>query len=122
VAAVYHLEIVDQDALVLDVRRNPAAPSRASATDVGVVAARGDVEQNVLASLVEDGVITVTSGRCVPPLNGAFSTKTSPGASCPGWADHGADRFSPIEPRWTGTCGALATSPPVGSNSAQEKS
>ena len=29
--------------------------------------------------LSKTGVITVTSGRCVPPLNGALSTKTSSG-------------------------------------------
>ena len=30
--------------------------------------------------------------------------------------------LSPMAPRWTGTCGALATSAPVASNTAQEKS
>ena len=28
----------------------------------------------------------------------------------------------PIEPRWTGMCGALATSAPSAANTAQEKS
>ena len=40
------------------------------AADVGVVAARGDVEQHgCVAGVVQNtGVTTVTSGRCVPPL------------------------------------------------------
>ena len=51
------------------VRLNPAAPSPACAADVGVVAARADVEQDLCCRRRRrPGVITVTSGRWVPPL------------------------------------------------------
>ena len=40
-----------------------------------------EATKNVICfpSLSKTGVITVTSGRCVPPLKGALRTKTSPG-------------------------------------------
>ena len=53
-------------------------------------------------------MITVTSGRCVPPLYGAFSTNTSPGCIVPARASMIVRTLSPIEPRCTGMCGALA--------------
>ena len=46
--------------------------ARRDAADIGVMAARADVEQDVSASSpsssAKTGVITVMSGRCVPPL------------------------------------------------------
>ena len=68
------------------------------------------------------GVMTVTSGRCVPPLNGLFSATTSPGFSEAPRSRSTVRTLSPMAPRCTGTCGALATSPPVASKMAQEKS
>ncbi len=65
--------------------------------------------------------MTVTSGKCVPPLNGAFRTNTSP-FFMSGFRRMTVRIDSDMEPRCTGTCGAFATSPPVGSNSAQLKS
>ena len=68
------------------------------------------------------GVITVTSGRWVPPLYGAFTQKTSPGFILPAFSRMTVRMLSLIEPRWMGMCGAFATSMPSGSKIAQEKS
>ena len=64
--------------------------ARRDAADVGMVAARRDEKSRPVAarSLVRDssrntGMTTVTSGRCVPPLYGAFSTNASPGCIVP---------------------------------------
>jgi hypothetical protein len=45
-----------------------ASWSRARAADIGMVAARGDPEQDLASSSPNTGVTTVMSGRCVPPL------------------------------------------------------
>ncbi len=66
--------------------------------------------------------MTVTSGRCVPPLYGALSTNTSPGRMLPARRSMMVRTLSPIEPRCTGMCGALAMRLPSAANSAQEKS
>jgi TRAP-type transport system periplasmic protein len=66
------------------------------------------------------GAITVTSGRCVPPLYGALSTNTSPGCIAPLRRSMIVFTLSPIEPRYTGMCGALAIRLPPASNSAHE--
>ena len=62
-------EVVDQHALLfhrLAVGRHRAG---GDAADVGVVAARADVEQDIFPPASSNtGVITVMSGRCVPPL------------------------------------------------------
>jgi hypothetical protein len=68
------------------------------------------------------GVITVTSGRCVPPWYGSFSTYTSPGCMLPAFSRITVLMLSPMLPRCTGMCGALAIRLPSASNSAQEKS
>jgi len=68
------------------------------------------------------GVTTVMSGRWVPPLYGSFSTKTSPGRMAPRLRAMTVRMDSPMEPKCTGMCGALAISCPSGSNSAHEKS
>ena len=47
---------------------------------------------------------------------------TSPAAICPALSRKMLRTLSPIEPKCTGTCGAFATNPPVGSKIAQEKS
>ena len=65
---------------------------------------------------------TVTSGRCVPPAYGAFSTYTSPGRIASPRRRMISCTDSPIEPRCTGMCGAFAIRLPCSSNSAQEKS
>ena len=65
---------------------------------------------------------TVTSGRCVPPAYGAFSAKASPGCMSRPRRRRISCTDSPIEPRCTGMCGALAMSWPCASKSAQEKS
>ena len=66
------------------------------------------------------------SGRWVPPWNGSLLTRVSPGckgSTAPAATCSSRSRtLSPIEPRCTGMCGALATSPPWESNNAQEKS
>ena len=79
------LHVVEQHAFLVDVRRVGRHRARRDAADVGVMAARGDEELG-LSMPIRDrrsrsrntGAITVTSGRCVPPLYGAFSTNTSP--------------------------------------------
>ena len=70
----------------------------------------------------KSGVTTVTSGRWVPPLKGLFVMKTSPGSICPAFSDKIVFTLSDMEPRCTGTCGALATRSPAPSKIAQEKS
>jgi hypothetical protein len=62
------------------------------------------------------------SGRCVPPLYGAFSTNTSPRRIVPARRSMIVRTLSPIEPRCTGMCGAFAIRLPSASNSAQLKS
>jgi hypothetical protein len=57
------------------------------------------------------GVTTETSGRCVPPAKGLLSTKLSPAwipRAEPAHLPITVRTLSPIEPRWTGMCGALA--------------
>ena len=72
------------------------------------------------------GVIAVMSGRCVPPWKGSLLSSVSPGCkegTAPAATCSSRSRtLSPMEPRCTGICGALATKPPWESNSAQEKS
>ncbi len=68
------------------------------------------------------GVMTVTSGRWVPPLKGLFIMNTSPGRMSPSFWRSTVRTLSLIEPRWTGTCGAFATRSPSPSKIAQEKS
>jgi len=48
--------------------------------------------------------------------------KTSPGATRPAFSRMTVSTARSMEPRCTGMCGALATSAPVPSNTAQEKS
>ncbi len=55
------------------------------------------------------GVMTVTSGRWVPPLYGLFSATTSPGRKVSRRLFSTVRTLSPIAPRCTGMCGALAT-------------
>ena len=71
------------------------------------------------------GVTTVTSGRWVPPAKGLLSTNVSPAwipRAEPAHLSITVRTLSPMEPRWTGMCGALAIRWPSASNSAQEKS
>src|SRR5215216_4884434 len=65
------------------------------------------------------GVMTVMSGRCVPPANGSLSTHGVPSA----WfSSLTAATASGIAPRWTGMCSACMTIWASASNSAQEAS
>ena len=65
------------------------------------------------------GVMTVMSGRWVPPANGSLRTHARSGAwSSPTTAATAAG----IAPRWTGMCSACMTISPAGSNSAVEQS
>jgi hypothetical protein len=66
-ALVDQLEIVDQHAFLVDGRGARRHRARRHAADIGVVAARGDEEQD-LAPSSNTGVTTVMSGRWVPPL------------------------------------------------------
>ena len=118
------LHVVEQHALLVDVRRIGRHRARRDAADVGVVAARRDIELRLGAGHRREntGAITVTSGRCVPPLYGAFSTNTSPRRIVPRRRSMIVLTLSPIEPRCTGMCGALAIRLPSASNSAHEKS
>ena len=83
---------------------------------------RGGAVSPVAGAVSNTGVITVMSGRWVPPWYGSFSMNTSPGRMRPALRSITAFTLSPIEPRCTGMCGALAISWPFWSNSAQEKS
>jgi len=83
-----------------------------------------DATQNriVFPASSNTGVQTVMSGRWVPPLYGALSAKTSPARMAPALRRMIVSTERSIEPRCTGMCGALATSLPSASNTAQEKS
>lgn len=97
----------------------------------------------------QTGVMTVRSGRWLPPAQGWLLRTTSPSfklftndlicAEKPKYTPREIRRFnlpcqttatpltwyctvSCIAPRWTGMCGALETKPPSGPNTAQEKS
>mmetsp|Transcript_13778 Transcript_13778/g.55129 ORF Transcript_13778/g.55129 Transcript_13778/m.55129 type:complete len:245 (+) Transcript_13778:1570-2304(+) len=87
---------------------------------------RAPVSSSAAASSGESsektGVTTVMSGRCEPPALGSFATTTSPGRSAPSNLRRIARTVSAIAPRCTGTCGALATSPPSAAKMAQLKS
>jgi hypothetical protein len=67
-AAVDELEIVDDDALLVDRGRPRRHRARRHAADIGMVAAAGDPEQDLVPAASKTGVTTVMSGRCVPPL------------------------------------------------------
>ena len=68
------------------------------------------------------GVTTVMSGRWVPPWYGSLSTYTCPGLIRPALRRSTIRMLSPIDPKWTGMCGALAIRLPSASKRAQEKS
>ncbi|MNT95433.1 hypothetical protein D3C72_2373130 [compost metagenome] len=68
------------------------------------------------------GVMIVTSGRCVPPWYGSFTTYASPGIIWPALAFMTVRTDSPMDPRCTGMCGALAIRRACASKMAQEKS
>ncbi|COW19889.1 Uncharacterised protein [Mycobacterium tuberculosis] len=70
--------------------------------------------------VLNTGVITVMSGRWVPPWYGSLTAYTSPGFMPLKRRRITSLTVVPIEPRCTGMCGALATRLPSGSNSAQE--
>ena len=61
-------EIVDQHAFFVNVAAVRRGRSGGLAADIGMVSARGGEEDDVLTGLIKTGVMTVTSGRCVPPL------------------------------------------------------
>ncbi len=73
-------------------------------------------------SVSKTGVTTVTSGRWVPPWYGSLIAYTSPGRISPARRRSTSLMDSPIEPRCTGMCGALAIRLPSASKRAQEKS
>ena len=114
-----------------------AAPSSASVLenggiDPGVIPPTSawcprDATKKTHSPSLNTGVITVMSGRCDPPADGWFVTRTSPGFN----RERSSEPFHRsschltvllIAPRCTGTCGALATRPPSGPNNAQLKS
>ena len=70
------------------------------------------------APRAKTGATTVTSGRCVPPAKGSFSTTTSSGSI--GTRAIAARTESGVAPRCTGMCAACATRPPRASNTAHE--
>ena len=115
------LDVVEQHALLVDVRRIRRHRARRDAADIGVVAAGSDEEGRLSASR-NTGITTVTSGKCVPPAYGAFSTYTSPGRIVSPRRRMISCTDSPIEPRCTGMCGAFAIRLPCSSNNAHEKS
>ncbi len=131
-ALIHQLEIVDQHALfrhLAAVRRHGA---RRDAADIGVMPAARDIEQDDLAAFVEpvlaehrrdDGDVgqmrAAVVGR-VQHIDIARHDGGLPVASRLAWMTVSTD--SPIEPRCTGMCGALAISWPRWSNRAQEKS
>ena len=66
------------------------------------------------------GAMQVTSGRCVPPLKGSLSMKTSP-SDIPG-SPIIAFTAKLMEPRCTGMCAACAIISPEALNIAQDRS
>ncbi len=96
--------------------------ARRETADIGVMSAAANKKRIDFPSLSKTGVITVMSGRCVPPLKGLLSAITSPGRNVAPRRRSTVRTLSPIAPRWTGTCGALATRFPSASKIAQEKS
>lgn len=67
------------------------------------------------------GVMTVRSGKCVPPAHGWLERMTSPGLR-PSFPYFSAWYLMAvlIDPRWPGMCGAFATSPPDAEKMAHE--
>ena len=68
------------------------------------------------------GVITVRSGKWLPPAPGWLHKMTSPSINPSPWRPIWYWTVSCIAPKCTGIWGALATRPPLGPNKAQEKS
>mmetsp|Transcript_294 Transcript_294/g.1368 ORF Transcript_294/g.1368 Transcript_294/m.1368 type:complete len:216 (+) Transcript_294:1007-1654(+) len=83
-----------------------------------------DATRNTISPCLNTGVTTVMSGRWLPPALGWLVTRTSPSFSPPFCAQWFSCHrtVSLMAPRCTGTCGAFATKPPSGPNSAHEKS
>ena len=68
-AALDQQHVVDQHAFFVDAAAVGRHRAGGDAADVGVMAARADEEQDVSCRASSNtGVITVMSGRCVPPL------------------------------------------------------
>ena len=124
------------DAVALEIANHRLA---AIAEEMGVVLGRTALSPNVkerrdyscavfdaLGALVAQaahipvhlGATTVTSGRCVPPANGSFTTATSSGPIAT--RSMAARTESGVAPRCTGMCAAWATSAPWASNTAHE--
>ena len=83
--------------------------------------------KKIIFPLWKHGVITVMSGRWLPPAKcGWLDTRTSPSfiPSLPSLCQYSTWNFTAdcIAPRWTGMWGALATRPPSRVKRAQEKS
>ena len=93
-------------------------------TDIGVMASCTDEKTGCRSPSGQNtGVITVMSGKCVPPAYGSFNATTSPGRSVPARDASTARTLSPIATKMHGwTCGAFATRLPAASKIAQEKS
>ena len=72
------------------------------------------------SSSTKMGVMTVMSGRCVPPRKGSLRITTSPGSKVCSRSAWATERG--MDPRWTGMCAAWATIFPSASKRAQEKS
>ena len=70
-------------------------------------------------SAAKIGVITVMSGRCVPPAKGSLRIHERPGACC---SSSTIATAAGIAPRCTGMCSACITICPSASNSAVEAS
>jgi hypothetical protein len=67
-ALIHQQPVVDNNAFLLDATAVRRRRTGGAATDIGMMAAGTDQEEDLLPASFQQGVMTVTSGRWVPPL------------------------------------------------------
>ena len=116
--------VVEEHALLVDGAAEGGHGAGGDAADLGVVAARGDQEAAARCPPSsntgrDDGDIGQVGAAVVRVVDRVHVARA---ACAPALRRSTSLMDSPIEPRWTGMCGALAIRLPSASNRAQEKS
>ncbi len=113
-ALVDELEVVEEHALLVDRRGERRHRARRRAADIGVVAARGDAEEDLRPVVREHRRHDRDVGQVRAAIIGRVQCEDVAGAHlAPFWRMIASTERS-MEPRCTGMCGALATRSPVG--------
>ena len=121
-AALDEAEIVDQHAFLVDRRGARRHRAGRGAADIGVVAARGDPEEDLPPAVVEHRRAHRDVGQMRAAIVGRVEREDVARMDVAALSRMIVSTERSIEPRCTGMCGALATSAPSPSKTAQEKS